>query len=93
MRERKLGEAWTEWYENRNGYEPDADEPKEAFLVFSFLSLILLIAGSFFLLFLIGPRLYFIHPRLLWGVDVTIKIAAVLLALEFSGECGIALWK
>lgn len=90
MEERKLGESWSEWYENRQWNEPDADEPKRTFLLFALLGLAIFIGGLYLLLFLIGPRLALFHPTILLGAGVLIKAVCIVVALEFACEYGIA---
>ena len=78
IRDRKLGDEWTQWKGELTNVEKNADSGKRIFLGVLLLTIFFSGSLSFFVWYMIQPRLYQFHPilpvligyglALLWGI-------------------------
>jgi hypothetical protein len=84
LKDRKLGDEWADWDGTAVGGETVCDEDRRVFIGFAFLCLVAMILSSFFIFYMIYPRLAGWNHILARGVMVLLILASLAVALWFA---------
>jgi hypothetical protein len=77
LKDRKLGDEWADWDGTAVGGETVCDEDRRVFIGFAFLCLVAMILSSFFIFYMIYPRLAGWNHILARGLMVVLILASL----------------
>ena len=84
LKDRKLGDEWADWDGTAVRGETACDEDRRVFIGFAFLCLVAMILSSFFIFYMIYPRLAGWNHILARGVMVVLILASLAVTLWFA---------